>query len=358
MPLSPSPASTTARDDVTSASVPADETGLAQTRQPPPFLTPPMQAYPASAGGAASSGAGAASYVASAAPPMQHAYYRTSADAAYAAAAAAAAAARNDHMHYPASLPSGPAFLNNSMLLGDISALTPPPPSIDCTRSGAGGVWSPYPTANTCAGLPQQAAPVSLLAPATQTQPPNPAAAGNPGAVGAAAPASAAAVPPPSMMAAPAAVAAPTGPTRSGSTPASSPQPMRPRSRRRRRKYNEIERIYVCGYEGCTKAYGTLNHLNAHVLDHNHGPRRTPEEFSEIRAAWRERKRRQEREAMAQLALQQEQEASRAAAQLTPVFLEAPTYYDMLRHPSLRQPPPAPSLLLPTCLCPHTPPPS
>lgn len=40
--------------------------------------------------------------------------------------------------------------------------------------------------------------------------------------------------------------------------------------KRPRRKYHEVERLYHCNYPGCTKAYGTLNHLNAHVSMQNH----------------------------------------------------------------------------------------
>jgi hypothetical protein len=40
--------------------------------------------------------------------------------------------------------------------------------------------------------------------------------------------------------------------------------------KRPRRRYDEIERLYHCNYAGCTKAYGTLNHLNAHVSMQKH----------------------------------------------------------------------------------------
>lgn len=48
------------------------------------------------------------------------------------------------------------------------------------------------------------------------------------------------------------------------------------RPKRPRRKFEEVERNYVCNFEECGKAYGTLNHLNAHVLSQNHGPKRMP----------------------------------------------------------------------------------
>ena len=40
--------------------------------------------------------------------------------------------------------------------------------------------------------------------------------------------------------------------------------------KRPRRRYDEIERLYHCNWPGCTKAYGTLNHLNAHVSMQQH----------------------------------------------------------------------------------------
>ncbi|KAI5455013.1 hypothetical protein NCC49_002288 [Naganishia albida] len=67
--------------------------------------------------------------------------------------------------------------------------------------------------------------------------------------------------------------------------------------KRPRRKFDQIERLYLCGHEGCTKAYGTLNHLNAHVSMQKHGQKRRPEEFKEIRAAWRRRKKEEAKEA-------------------------------------------------------------
>jgi hypothetical protein len=60
-----------------------------------------------------------------------------------------------------------------------------------------------------------------------------------------------------------------------------------------RRRYDEIERMYSCGWNGCEKAYGTLNHLNAHVTMQEHGSKRTPEEFKELRRAFKEQKRKE-----------------------------------------------------------------
>lgn len=45
--------------------------------------------------------------------------------------------------------------------------------------------------------------------------------------------------------------------------------------KRPRRRYDEIERLYHCNWPGCTKAYGTLNHLNAHVSMQQHVSRGT-----------------------------------------------------------------------------------
>ncbi|TNY18621.1 hypothetical protein DMC30DRAFT_367814 [Rhodotorula diobovata] len=61
-------------------------------------------------------------------------------------------------------------------------------------------------------------------------------------------------------------------------------------TKRPRRRYDEIERMYNCDYPGCTKAYGTLNHLNSHKTMQKHGPKSTPAQFKEMRKAWRERK--------------------------------------------------------------------
>jgi hypothetical protein len=40
--------------------------------------------------------------------------------------------------------------------------------------------------------------------------------------------------------------------------------------------------MYKCGWNGCEKAYGTLNHLNAHVTMQSHGSKRTPEGQSKL----------------------------------------------------------------------------
>ena len=60
------------------------------------------------------------------------------------------------------------------------------------------------------------------------------------------------------------------------------PIPGAQQHKRPRRRYEEIERMYKCGWNGCEKAYGTLNHLNAHVTMQSHGTKRTPEGQSSI----------------------------------------------------------------------------
>ncbi|RKL35069.1 C2H2 finger domain transcription factor CON7 [Fusarium proliferatum] len=72
------------------------------------------------------------------------------------------------------------------------------------------------------------------------------------------------------------------------------PIPGAQQHKRPRRRYEEIERMYKCGWNGCEKAYGTLNHLNAHVTMQSHGQKRTPEEFKEIRKEWKQRKKEEE----------------------------------------------------------------
>ncbi|TQV91857.1 hypothetical protein V2A60_006035 [Cordyceps javanica] len=105
-----------------------------------------------------------------------------------------------------------------------------------------------------------------------------------------------------------------------GQSPASAPQqrpsqvysfvpiPGAQQHKRPRRRYEEIERMYKCGWNGCEKAYGTLNHLNAHVTMQSHGQKRTPEEFKEIRKEWKARKKEEEAQRKA------EEERQRSAA--------------------------------------------
>lgn len=89
------------------------------------------------------------------------------------------------------------------------------------------------------------------------------------------------------------------------------PIPGAQQHKRPRRRYEEIERMYKCGWQGCEKAYGTLNHLNAHVTMQAHGAKRTPEEFKEIRKEWKARKKEEENARKAQ----EEAERSRQSEQ-------------------------------------------
>ncbi|RDL34981.1 Uncharacterized protein BP5553_06912 [Venustampulla echinocandica] len=101
--------------------------------------------------------------------------------------------------------------------------------------------------------------------------------------------------------------AAPAG-ARPGQVYSFVPIPGAQQHKRPRRRYEEIERMYKCGWNGCEKAYGTLNHLNAHVTMQSHGQKRTPEEFKEIRKEWKARKKEEENQRKA------EEERARAAA--------------------------------------------
>ncbi|KAF1959539.1 hypothetical protein CC80DRAFT_501748 [Byssothecium circinans] len=87
------------------------------------------------------------------------------------------------------------------------------------------------------------------------------------------------------------------------------PIPGAQQHKRPRRRYEEIERMYKCGWNGCEKAYGTLNHLNAHVTMQSHGQKRTPEEFKEIRKEWKAKKKEED------AARKAEEDRHRAAAE-------------------------------------------
>ncbi|KAJ5081695.1 Zinc finger C2H2 [Penicillium alfredii] len=100
------------------------------------------------------------------------------------------------------------------------------------------------------------------------------------------------------------------------------PIPGAQQHKRPRRRYEEIERMYKCGWNGCEKAYGTLNHLNAHVTMQSHGAKRTPEEFKEIRKEWKARKKEEEAQRKAA------EDRERAAAQSTPSQVDQPGHSD------------------------------
>ncbi|KAI0022023.1 hypothetical protein F4780DRAFT_778038 [Xylariomycetidae sp. FL0641] len=92
------------------------------------------------------------------------------------------------------------------------------------------------------------------------------------------------------------------------------PIPGAQQHKRPRRRYEEIERMYKCGWNGCEKAYGTLNHLNAHVTMQSHGTKRTPEEFKEIRKEWKARKKEEEQQRKAAEEAERQRQTQAAAA--------------------------------------------
>lgn len=60
------------------------------------------------------------------------------------------------------------------------------------------------------------------------------------------------------------------------------------RTRRPRRRADEVERLYKCTWNGCEKSYGTLSHLNDHVRLQRHGNKREPhgELYILLRIPW------------------------------------------------------------------------
>lgn len=54
------------------------------------------------------------------------------------------------------------------------------------------------------------------------------------------------------------------------------------KSRRFRRRYHQIHRKYKCPHEECTKSYGSLNHLNTHIVTKKHGQRLSKAEFKRL----------------------------------------------------------------------------
>jgi len=52
--------------------------------------------------------------------------------------------------------------------------------------------------------------------------------------------------------------------------------PFNAAKKRPRRRYDELQCPYQCSWSDCTKAYGTLNHLNAHITMQKHDLKRSP----------------------------------------------------------------------------------
>ncbi|KAI5967814.1 uncharacterized protein KGF55_000046 [Candida pseudojiufengensis] len=51
------------------------------------------------------------------------------------------------------------------------------------------------------------------------------------------------------------------------------------KGRRFRRRYNQINRRFPCSYPNCMKSYGSLNHLNTHIVSKKHGHRKAKADF-------------------------------------------------------------------------------
>ncbi|KAF9105780.1 hypothetical protein BGX27_009439 [Mortierella sp. AM989] len=102
--------------------------------------------------------------------------------------------------------------------------------------------------------------------------------------------------------------------------------------KRPRRRFDEIERLYVCNWAECEKAYGTLNHLNAHVSMQKHGPKRHPSEFKELRKAWRRQKKAEE-EAVKQAAVFHQQQSHNQIQSQNQYQLCDPVLANMQGHP-------------------------
>ena len=64
----------------------------------------------------------------------------------------------------------------------------------------------------------------------------------------------------------------------SNSSSESNKEIVKPR-RRVRRRYNQILRKFSCTFPQCNKSYGSLNHLNAHIVTKKHGKRKSRADF-------------------------------------------------------------------------------
>ncbi|KAN0061699.1 hypothetical protein ACQY0O_005691 [Thecaphora frezii] len=95
--------------------------------------------------------------------------------------------------------------------------------------------------------------------------------------------------------------------------------------KRPRRRYDEIERLYPCKWPGCTKSYGTLNHLNAHVAMQKHGPKRSPTEFKDMRKAWRRQKKEEEQRRQARQTANSDHALNRAPMMSSGGYLGGPS---------------------------------
>lgn len=70
-------------------------------------------------------------------------------------------------------------------------------------------------------------------------------------------------------------------------------QQQQQQTRRHRKKFDQVERLFKCNYGTCQKSYGTLNHLNHHIVLQSHGPKRKTSEFTAERQYLKDKQRRQ-----------------------------------------------------------------
>lgn len=130
---------------------------------------------------------------------------------------------------------------------------------------------------------------------------------------------------------------------------------LRPK-KRKRKKYNEVERFYKCNYKTCTKAYGTLNHLNCHIMLQKHGKKRLPSEFKELRERLKKRRRmqrekaRQEKEKDKRLRLEEEEKREEVRLKYERMPVASPLSQTMGKRPLQigALPPPSALALSPT----------
>lgn len=53
--------------------------------------------------------------------------------------------------------------------------------------------------------------------------------------------------------------------------------------KRKRRRFKEVERYFICDHPNCDKSYGSLAHLNEHRVIQSHGPRKKLEDFGNVK---------------------------------------------------------------------------
>ncbi|KAH7009066.1 uncharacterized protein B0I36DRAFT_258206, partial [Microdochium trichocladiopsis] len=73
--------------------------------------------------------------------------------------------------------------------------------------------------------------------------------------------------------------------------------------KRRRRRPEDVERKFICVWDGCDKSYGTLHHLNTHMTIKKHGEKKTSAEYEKIKKQWENRKAQEEQRKVANRAI-------------------------------------------------------